>query len=86
MLSDQEVARLHSLIDKSPISSQLLKDDLLDHFCCFIEYEMKKGSSFEEAQQKAWQQICPNGLEEIQNETIFLINAKKNHPYEKNYV
>lgn len=77
MLSEEEVVRLQVQIDKSAISSQSLKDDLLDHFCCFIEHEMRGGSSFEEAHQKAWQQICPNGLDEIQHETIFLLNAKK---------
>ncbi len=77
MLSDEEIAFLQARINKSNISSQALKDDLLDHFCCFIEHEMKEGSNFEEAHRKAWQQICPNGLDEIQKETIFLLNAKK---------
>ncbi|AHM61629.1 hypothetical protein D770_16875 [Flammeovirgaceae bacterium 311] len=76
MLSDEEIARLEAQINRSAISSQALKDDLLDHFCCFIEHEMKKGQTFEEAHRKAWQQICPNGLDEIQQETIFLLNAK----------
>lgn len=77
MLTDKEEAILRAQIEQSALSSQTLKDDLLDHFCCFIEHEMKKGASFEEARQKAWQEICPNGLDEIQRETIFLLNAKK---------
>lgn len=77
MLSEEEIASLQAMIDKSAISSQALKDDLLDHFCCFIEHEIQKGSSFEVACQKAWKEICPNGLDEIQRETIFLLNTKK---------
>lgn len=77
MLSEKEVESLEAQIERSAISSQELKDDLLDHFCCFIEHEMNKGASFEEAKSRAWQQICPNGLDEIQEETIFLLNAKK---------
>lgn len=77
MLREEEIALIEVQINKSAISSQALKDDLLDHFCCFIEHEIKGGSSFEEAHRKAWQQICPNGLDEIQHETIFLLNAKK---------
>jgi hypothetical protein len=77
MLNNEQIVLLEAQINKSAISSQSLKDDLLDHFCCFIEHEMKKGHTFEEAHQKAWQQICPNGLDEIQQETIFLLNAKK---------
>ena len=56
---------------------QSLKDDLLDHFCCFVEHEMKKGFSFEAAYAEAKKQICPNGLNEIQEETIYLLNASK---------
>lgn len=77
MLTEEEIAYLQNRIDQSAISNQALKDDLLDHFCCFIEQEMREGSSFEEANQKAWQQICPNGLDEIQRETIFLLNSNK---------
>ena len=77
MLTEEEVAHLQSQIDQSAISNQALKEDLLDHFCCFIEQEMREGNSFEEASEKAWQQICPNGLDEIQRETIFLLNSNK---------
>ncbi len=54
-----------------------LKEDLLDHFCCFIESEVRTGSSFETAYAKALNEICPNGFNEIQAETIFLLNSNK---------
>lgn len=77
MLSEKEVDELTNHINQSKLSNQELKDDLLDHFCCFIENEMQKGVTFKDAQLLAWQQICPNGLDEIQQETIYLLNANR---------
>lgn len=77
MLSDEHTHKIQAEIDKSRITIQSLKEDLLDHFCCFVEEEMKWGSSFHEAYLKATKQICPNGFDEIQKETIFLLNSKK---------
>lgn len=77
MLSQKEVDELSAHINQSNISNQDLKDDLLDHFCCFIENEMQKGVTFKDAQLLAWGKICPNGLDEIQQETIYLLNANK---------
>ncbi len=77
MLSDEHIERIQSEIDKGGISMPDLKDDLLDHFCCVVEYKMQRGLSFENAYQQAFMDICPNGFGEIQNETIFLLNAKR---------
>lgn len=77
MLSDEHTSKIKEEIDKSSITIESLKDDLLDHFCCFVEEEMKWGISFQEAYLKATKQICPNGFDEIQKETIFLLNSKK---------
>ncbi|KAA5545716.1 hypothetical protein [Adhaeribacter rhizoryzae] len=76
-LSDEEIAFISAEIDKSNISMQELKDDLLDHFCCFIEHEKKKGLSFAEAYNKATVQICPDGFAQLEKETLFLLNAKR---------
>jgi len=76
-LKDKEVSFIKREIEKSNISILELKDDLLDHFCCFIESELKNGSSFESAYIKAFNHICPNGFDEIQKETIYLLNSKK---------
>ena len=86
MLNDKEIDSLEAELLQSAIASQALKEDLLDHFCCFIEHEITKGIPFEESRINAWQQICPNGLDEIQRETIFLIKAKKNNNHEKSNV
>lgn len=77
ILEDKEVSFIKGEIEKSKISISELKDDLLDHFCCFIENELHKGSSFEAAYVKALNHICPNGFDEIQKETIYLLNSEK---------
>jgi len=41
-----------------------------------VEDEMSKGNEFESAYQTALQRVCPNGLDEIQNKTEFLLNSQ----------
>ncbi|WKN42138.1 hypothetical protein [Tunicatimonas pelagia] len=77
MLSDEQVEQIQQDIERSSLSVQMVKDDLLDHFCCKVESKLEQGDTFESAYQQAWKQICPNGLNEIQEETIYLLNASK---------
>ncbi|MEQ8905902.1 hypothetical protein [Ekhidna sp.] len=77
MIAEEYEDRIIEEVEKSTIKNQTLKDDLIDHFCCLVEIEMDRGSSFEKALEKAYLQTAPNGLEEIQRETIFLLNYSK---------
>ncbi|MEQ9440467.1 MAG: hypothetical protein RIG62_15535 [Cyclobacteriaceae bacterium] len=77
MLSDQHVEIIRLEIERSTLSMQTLKDDLLDHYCCFVEQELEKGHSFETAFSLATEHICPNGFREIQEETMYLLNNSK---------
>lgn len=77
MITEQQIDFISAEIDKSEITIQDLKDDLLDHFCCAVERHMIDGKSFKDAYNLAYKQICPDGLEVIQKETIFLLNYKK---------
>lgn len=77
MITDQQFDFISQKIKKSGISSPEVQDDLIDHFCCLIEIEMQKGEAFNDAYSKAFEQTTPNGFEEIQNETIYLLNHKK---------
>ena len=77
MLSDSQLERIRADIERSTLSFQSVKDDLLDHFCCVVESKLEQGELFENAYRAAWQQICPNGLDEIQEETIYLLNTSK---------
>lgn len=77
MIAEEYEERIIEEVNGSSLKNQSLKDDLIDHFCCMVEIEMSKGNSFEEALNKAYAQTAPNGLDEIQRETIFLLNYSK---------
>jgi hypothetical protein len=77
MISHDYVDEVIRAVDNSSLKDQSLKDDLVDHLCCLIELQMKKGSTFENARAYALEQTAPNGLDEIQQETIFLLNYSK---------
>jgi hypothetical protein len=76
-LTEENIEYICEIINKSNISSQDMKEDLIDHFCCAVEEYMKKGAGFQASFEKAYQSISPNGLDEIQNETIYLLTFKK---------
>lgn len=76
-LSDEQIELITQLVEGSNIKSKELKDDLIDHFCCAVEMYVKKGLPFENALTRAQKDVSPNGLNEIQRETVYLLNAKK---------
>ena len=76
-LTNEQVDVIQEYINRSSIEIQSLKDDLLDHFCCATEMYMADELSFEEAYQKAQLLTAPDGLNQIQQETIFLLNYNK---------
>lgn len=75
-LTQEQIKFIETQIASSTISSNELHNDLLDHFCCFIEEEMAKGLDFKTAYDKAYHTICPDGFDEIQQETIYLLTFK----------
>lgn len=75
-LTEQNIEFITQVIHSSQIESIEMKEDLIDHFCCAIEEEIKKGLSFEKSYDKAYQNICPNGFDEIQRETVYLLTFK----------
>ncbi|MEM9675400.1 MAG: hypothetical protein AAF992_22605 [Bacteroidota bacterium] len=77
MLSDEQVEQIRGDIEYSNLSIQMVKDDLLDHFCCVVEDGLEQGYPFDRAYRQAWKRISPNGLDEIQEETMYLLNASK---------
>lgn len=76
-LTDEQIEFITQVINKSVIQSPEMKEDLIDHFCCAIEEDIQKGWSFQTAYDKAYHTIAPNGFDEIQRETIYLLTSKK---------
>ena len=63
-------------INREEISFSHLLEDLIDHVCCDVEYEMQKGMDFSEAYKKVKQKMGPHRLKEIQKETLYLVDTK----------
>lgn len=81
-LSTSQIEAIAEMLLAHKLSPQL-HDDLLDHFCCAVEAEMHGGKNFAEALISASQQICPNGPQEIQLETLSLQTQPNNKPMKK---
>jgi len=75
-LTEKQIDYITQVVNESTIQSEAMKEDLIDHFCCAVEADMQKGTSFETAYNKAYYYICPEGFDEIQRETIYLLTSK----------
>jgi hypothetical protein len=51
-------------------------DELIDHVCCDVEFEMQNGIPFAKAYEVVKNKIGIEGLERIQHETLYLIDKK----------
>lgn len=63
-------------VSKADISFSHLKYDLIDHICCDLENEMNHGIPFEKAYEMVKSRIGIRGLQQIQEDTLFLIDKK----------
>jgi hypothetical protein len=73
-LSIKNINYLAGEVRNSGITYSHLLDDLIDHVCCDVEYEMKQGLPFERAYEKVRQKIGFDGLQQIQDDTLYLID------------
>jgi hypothetical protein len=76
-LTSEQIRVIESIINESNLTIPSLKDDLLDHLCCDVEDKMAKGENFRDAAQQSVVDLAPNGFEQIQYETEYLLNIHK---------
>ncbi|HEX2899845.1 MAG TPA: hypothetical protein VHS96_09015, partial [Bacteroidia bacterium] len=76
-LTDQQLDFLEQEIQQRGISHPELGGQLIDHFACSIEAEMREGLGFHEAYHKVYMQVSPNGLEEIDHSMTLVILHQK---------
>jgi hypothetical protein len=81
-LSAEQVKHIQYYVDRSEINIDTLKDDVLDHLCCSVEYKLESGKPFEQSLREALQELAPDGLDELEHETIRLLESK-NIPMKK---
>lgn len=73
----EQVAIIKRQVEQSGIVNETLRDDVLDHLCCVVEIKLSKGKNFDQAIREASQELAPEGLIEIQRETVYLLNPIK---------
>jgi drug/metabolite transporter (DMT)-like permease len=75
-LSLHHIDQISRDISRQEITFSHLLEDLIDHVCCDVEYEMQKGADFTDAYQKVKQKMGPRRLKEIQQETLYAVDTK----------
>ncbi len=75
-LSFAQVQLIKTEVSRADISLSHLPYDLIDHICCDIENTMNQGLPFEKAYEAVKKKIGIRGLQQIQEDTLFLIDKK----------
>ena len=81
-LSLHHIDQISRDISRQEITFSHLLEDLIDHVCCDIEYEMQAGLTFAEAYNRVKQKMGSRRLKEIQEETLYAVDTK--YRYMKN--
>lgn len=76
-LSLQNIDQISNDIRNEEISFSHLLNDLIDHVCCDVEYEMQAGLDFYHAYQRVKQKMgSSRRIREIQEETLYSVDSK----------
>jgi drug/metabolite transporter (DMT)-like permease len=75
-LSISNIAQISNDIRKQDIIFSHLAEELIDHICCDVEYEMNNGLSFHEAYLSVRARIGDRRVKEIQEETLYAVDTK----------
>jgi hypothetical protein len=75
-LSLHHIDQISRDISRQEITFSHLLEDLIDHVCCDVEDEMRKGMSFTDAYQRVKQKMGSRRLKEIQEETLYAVDTK----------
>jgi uncharacterized protein with PQ loop repeat len=81
-LSLHHIDQISRDISRQEITFSHLLEDLIDHVCCDVEYEMQAGLNFAEAYNRVKQKMGSRRLKEIQEETLYAVDTK--YRYMKN--
>jgi len=76
-LTEEQVRLIRNRVELSKISIATLREDVVDHICSVVEVKLDRNRTFEVALNEALRELAPDGLDEIQNETVFLLNSHK---------
>jgi GldL N-terminal domain len=75
-LSLHNIDQISRDISRQEITFSHLLEDLIDHICCDVEYEMQSGLDFSAAYRRVKQKMGSRRLKEIQEETLYAVDLK----------
>jgi hypothetical protein len=75
-LSLHDIDQICRDISRQEITFSHLLEELIDHVCCDVEYEMHQGLDFTDAYKKVREKIGSRGLEKVQEETLYAVDTK----------
>lgn len=73
-LNNKQIELIISDVEEARITFSHLADELIDHICCEVEYEMNFGKTFDEAYDIVKQQTGIKVLQKIQESALYLID------------
>ncbi|MGB6034962.1 MAG: hypothetical protein WBG42_01755, partial [Cryomorphaceae bacterium] len=76
-LTEEQIIFIRKTLSDEGIQNESLTDDVLDHICCVVEVLLKRGKTFDEALNKAIDDLAPNGLKDLEIQTRYLLNSKR---------
>ncbi|MEM6265409.1 MAG: hypothetical protein AAGI38_23105 [Bacteroidota bacterium] len=76
-LTPEQERAVEVFVESQGITLASLRDDVIDHLCCVIESQLGKEASFQELLEQAAADLAPNGLAELEHQTVFLLNSKR---------
>jgi len=75
-LNLHDIDQISRDINRQEITFSHLLEELIDHVCCDVEYEMHQGLDFTDAYRKVKERIGSRGLEKVQEETLYAVDTK----------
>ncbi len=75
-LTLNEIDRISRDVRSQEITFSHLADELIDHICCDVEYEMMHGLEFHDAYRSVRERIGTRRLKEIQEDTLYSVDTK----------
>jgi hypothetical protein len=76
-LSLRNIDQISNDIRNEEVTFSHLPEDLIDHICCDVEYEMQSGLDFHDAYRRVKHKMgSGRRIREIQEETLYLVDSK----------
>ena len=75
-LNSKHIRLIEADVENARITINNLSQELVDHICCEVESLMSSGKSFEEAYTIIKEQAGIKVLQQIQENTLYLIDKK----------